>query len=598
MLGRLLFFNRDKKKDIENTMQITTRLPIPNKIVSLAKLSPTIPEAKTEVRLDASRDSFEASPSSSVELSAEPAKRPSSPPPALPRPVIFLHGFNGKAEGWDNVIDWLASGDEPQNRSGGIVDAGQFDNLDSEANLFSLRLSRPYNSVERNKEELKATVEAVLEATGADEVDLVVHSLGGLNARHYLQDDNEKVNKLVMIGTPNHGSALANAERVFRENFDFPIFPPTSDPEADRILQQLSVDTLKSDGTPNNPWLRELNNDWTEQREQADILLIAGAGIPTLTEGPGITTFGDGVVTRRSATLEGIERKTSWFNGHIGMYNRGKVMSTTADFLAGNALPEDENLFETPEDAIRAAELTSSSKASQSSKVEKSDSKAVEKALKLPLMDPAFQLGLALGVVSAMIGGNRAQLPLIEMQLQAESGQAPMEANYKIDLERENGQVQGSGFVDGQAFAEVADFQAGKMNWRSAIGLQSSGLTMQVGEDEKSIELKGDMGGVATDLSLKLLHDSDGGISGLETSGLFNGEEYKMQSKIDMGGLGLLGGKDGMMYVDGQVNGQAMEREYQIAMNSSASGLQFQASSQGSEEGESVGVDVQVINRH
>ena len=53
-----------------------------------------------------------------------------------------------------------------------------------------------------------------------------------------------------------------------------------------------------------------------------------------------------------------------------------------------------------------------------------------------------------------------------------------------------------------------------------------------------------------------------------------------------------------MMYVDGQVNGQAMEREYQIAMNSSASGLQFQASSQGSEEGESVGVDVQVINRH
>ena len=104
-------------------------------------------------------------------------------------------------------------------------------------------------------------------------------------------------------------------------------------------------------------------------------------------------------------------------------------------------------------------------------------------------------------------------------------------------------------FVDGHAFAEVAHFQAGKIIWRRAIGLQSSGLTMQVGEDEKSIELKGDMGGVATDLSLKLLHDSDGGISGLETSGLFNGEEYKMQSKIDMGGLGLLGGKDGMMYV-------------------------------------------------
>ena len=61
--------------------------------------------------------------------------------------------------------------------------------------------------------------------TDAQHVDLVVHSMGGLISRQYIQDDipvaadgKPVVAHLVMLGTPNQGSpcadiALAAAER-------------------------------------------------------------------------------------------------------------------------------------------------------------------------------------------------------------------------------------------------------------------------------------------------------------------------------------------------------------------------------------------------
>ncbi|HIB66093.1 MAG TPA: hypothetical protein EYO33_13520 [Phycisphaerales bacterium] len=76
------------------------------------------------------------------------------------------------------------------------------------------------------------------------------------------------------------------------------------------MLDQLSVDKDDKNGVPRNPWLRDLNNDWENQRDKADIMIIAGAGIPTVTGGPGLTVFGDGVVTRRSAKLDGVQRKS------------------------------------------------------------------------------------------------------------------------------------------------------------------------------------------------------------------------------------------------------------------------------------------------
>jgi pimeloyl-ACP methyl ester carboxylesterase len=587
-----------------STVQITTPIlkkglnrpaPAEAKPVEGKATNPAIDEFK-----GADVDTFVPQlPSNWNDVDPGPLAFPDSPPPALPRPVIFLHGFGGKGERWDHVMEWLSSGEEPVNKSGGVIQAGHFDGLDPEANLFSLTLSRGYNPIEKNKDELKEAVEAVLAKTGAKEVDLVVHSLGGLNSRHYLQDADERVNKLVMHGTPNHGSALANLEMFFRENFGFPVFPRSDDPDLRKVLGQLSVDKLDGDKQPKNPFLRELNNDWENQRAAADVLLIAGAGYPTATGGPGLTIFGDGVVTRSSSKLDGVERKTAWFRNHFNLSNSPKVMEATANFLVGNQMTQSENLFDRPEDVIRAAELVKRQREADPGEIVKVGIEHAERATKLPLLDPAFQMGLALGVLSSIMGGPKEILPLIEIGLNSKSGGNDVQADYNIDLARKEGQVQGSGFVDGRAFAEVANFDQGKVQWKSALGLQASGLTLEVGEDEKSITMKGELGGVPTDLKLNMLINDNGMLNGLETTGLFNGDDYHVKSTVDMGGL-LKGGANhnGVMRVNGKVNGEDMERNYEVSVSKRDDGLEFNARvARTQANDQNIGVTVKVLDR-
>lgn len=65
--------------------------------------------------------------------------------------------------------------------------------------------------------ELIEIVEDFKTDTGEDKVNIVTHSKGGLDARLYLANDptNDDVANLVMIGTPNAGSELAD---IYHEN--------------------------------------------------------------------------------------------------------------------------------------------------------------------------------------------------------------------------------------------------------------------------------------------------------------------------------------------------------------------------------------------
>jgi pimeloyl-ACP methyl ester carboxylesterase len=62
---------------------------------------------------------------------------------------------------------------------------------------------------------LAAVVDRVRQTSGADKVDIVAHSQGGLVARQYVRFDGgaDHVDNLIMLGTPNHGinDALAAA---------------------------------------------------------------------------------------------------------------------------------------------------------------------------------------------------------------------------------------------------------------------------------------------------------------------------------------------------------------------------------------------------
>jgi triacylglycerol esterase/lipase EstA (alpha/beta hydrolase family) len=59
-------------------------------------------------------------------------------------------------------------------------------------------------------DQVAAKIDAVLAATGAAQVTVVGHSMGGLVARAYLaKHGGAKVRRVVTIGTPHHGSVFA-----------------------------------------------------------------------------------------------------------------------------------------------------------------------------------------------------------------------------------------------------------------------------------------------------------------------------------------------------------------------------------------------------
>lgn len=260
---------------------------------------------------------------------------PSQPAPALKRPVLMVHGFNSNPSVWKNMRTWFTS--NSQNVDGGIVSSNAAtDPLKTDGKVFVMEFTRPFNSVMTNAAELRRAVDRIVAATGAKDIDLVGHSMGGLDARAYLDAGNEHVAKVVQIGTPNHGSLLADIELQFRE-FGMPLFPKTDDPEVRQTLTDLRAER-KIDGQQANPTVAALNKNWGRQKDRADFLLMAGVGKPTLKQRTLLTFKGDGVVPKDSAKMPDVPLVTISSTKHGALPGHPDVLTNTANFLVGKAI--------------------------------------------------------------------------------------------------------------------------------------------------------------------------------------------------------------------------------------------------------------------
>jgi len=106
------------------------------------------------------------------------------------RPIVLVHGYT---QNRTNFV-WLE-------RHLGRRGLGPFFGFDYQS----------FARIESSAHELSAFVSRVLAATGAPEVDLVCHSLGGLVARTYvdLLGGGGSVRRIVTLGTPHRGIAHA-----------------------------------------------------------------------------------------------------------------------------------------------------------------------------------------------------------------------------------------------------------------------------------------------------------------------------------------------------------------------------------------------------
>lgn len=285
-------------------------------------------------------DSYEFNFPSFVSQAEEmPQSPPEEAPPVLQRPVLFVHGYNGAAENWSTFTDWLTRDDI--NHKGGLVKGDGTSQVDPQGKVFQMQFARPYNSCATNARELERAVDQICRATGSREIDIVAHSKGGLDSRLYVDQGNEKVNHLVMIATPNHGTILADLELNFRE-MGMPLFPPFEDAEVNQALRDLSVDKVNNHNQVNNPTVHGLNVNLDRQKARVEMMTVDGNGVPTLSDRTVLTFRGDGVVPRHSVELPGVERSHKWWVNHTQVKNNPEVLRKTVAFLTDQPLPADE----------------------------------------------------------------------------------------------------------------------------------------------------------------------------------------------------------------------------------------------------------------
>lgn len=126
-----------------------------------------------------------------------------------PRPVVMVHGFSSSWEAWTNYLGvdgFLAEAQIPGFAVGdgllpGAMNTGRIDDP-----------SGMTNTIAENAAFLGEYIQAVKDATGAEKVDLLAHSMGGLISRYYIGKvmQDRDVGQLIMLGSPMAGTECAN----------------------------------------------------------------------------------------------------------------------------------------------------------------------------------------------------------------------------------------------------------------------------------------------------------------------------------------------------------------------------------------------------
>jgi pimeloyl-ACP methyl ester carboxylesterase len=132
-----------------------------------------------------------------------------------PRPVVLVHGFSSSWEAWTNYLGeggylagtGLAGYAVGDGRHPGVMNTGLIADP-----------GRRTNTIAENAAILGEYVEAVRAETGAQVVDLVAHSMGGLISRYYIDRvmPGRAAAQLIMLGSPMAGTDCANLPAELR----------------------------------------------------------------------------------------------------------------------------------------------------------------------------------------------------------------------------------------------------------------------------------------------------------------------------------------------------------------------------------------------
>jgi triacylglycerol esterase/lipase EstA (alpha/beta hydrolase family) len=111
-------------------------------------------------------------------------------------PVLLVHGYYEDASIWETWEEFLEADDIP------------FYTI-----TFQQSDDKCGSAIEHARE-LNNMIQEILDSTDYEQVNIVGHSKGGLDARVYLASGTDDVANLIMIGTSNNGSPLAELSDI------------------------------------------------------------------------------------------------------------------------------------------------------------------------------------------------------------------------------------------------------------------------------------------------------------------------------------------------------------------------------------------------
>ena len=233
-----------------------------------------------------------------------------APQGASQPPIVFVHGNGDSASIWQSTVWRFESNGWPRERLHAI-DLPYPLSRDDDGKAQPGR-----TSTTEHMAYLKAEVEKVLKATGAQQVVLVANSRGGNAVRNYIQNGggDKTVSHAVLGGTPNHG---VWATKGFREANEFsgtgPFLTALNAPKnaaGDEVTGPVKWMTLRSD-----------NND---KFAQPDGLWIGAKGTPT-----NVTFEGPALKGATNAVLPRVDHRETSFSP--------AAFDTTYRFITGKA---------------------------------------------------------------------------------------------------------------------------------------------------------------------------------------------------------------------------------------------------------------------
>lgn len=173
---------------------------------------------------------------------------------------------------------------------------------------------------------VRATVERALSSSGAQQVDLLAHSVGGTVARMYLGEQPYRgevyggrryVRRLIMLGTPHHSQEQWTRRSIGFVNETYPgAFYPD--------LHYTSIVGRAIRGNPRGRFI--------ERMASSSYVTVSGAGYAQ--------AWGDGITTLECAALRGAEylvvpdvshspfHKRPWYGDRAGLERWGRVLPT------------------------------------------------------------------------------------------------------------------------------------------------------------------------------------------------------------------------------------------------------------------------------